>query len=516
MRATCTLIFFLILFAVSANVFTQTPITSIVASNTNAPTITFNNIKGAGIKYANGTFRSNWDSTSSNYTVNYNTSATADIVSLTQFMVAGQSSPTIKFPVNSFIRVRRKANTYVPDTSNHFNFWATYSSVPADFAASGTFNFTAPEIIFPEDAFASNSINSGYDNIFSNTIDNVHSGNIERIDFIIPAGLKTLVAADTSMAGIAVFDRGVGDAFKIAAILSVDNNNNPLTYGPLVTVAAANYGPGLRSTSFNYCIITHDPKYNNQSRPSAHDNQNICGVYVSLGKLGITIGQGFYGYSLFGPDVVSANPDWRTYPNNSTASSQLDPLNVMGIFRGGNSILATPLNFHAEKRNDQAYLYFEIYNNSINEYVAIERSFNGQDFTEIQRITVDSAGTYKYTDQQSSQGIIYYRLRLVEKDGSSGYSEVRKLQIGSRKSVTVYPNPAKKVITIEIPASWEQHKVSATLIDINGKIIQRITFNSATLVNNFVLTQASTGIYFLNVVNHSRNELYIQPVLLQK
>jgi hypothetical protein len=427
-------------------------------------------------------------------------------------MVAGQNSPTIKFPVNSIIRVRRKANTYVPDTSNHFNFWATYSSVPADFAASGTFNFTAPEIIFPEDAFASNSINSGYDNIFSNTIDNVHSGNIERVDFIIPAGLKTLVTSDTSMAGIAVFDRGVGDAFKIAAILSIDNNNNPLTYGPLITVAASNFGPGLRSTSFNYCIITHDPKYNNQTRPSAHDNQNICGVYVSLGKLGITVGQRFFGYSLFGPDVVSANPDWRTYPNNSTASSQLDPLNVMGIFRGGNAILSTPLNFHIEKRNNQPYLNFDIYNYNSNEYVSIERSFNGRDFTEVQRINIDSTGAYDYTDWQPLQGVIYYRLRLVEKDGSSGYSEVRKLQLSISQSVNIYPNPAKDLITIEIPEGWERDKVSASLIDISGKILHQEIYEKATLVNDFLLPGTSCGIYFLKIVNHSRNNLYIQQI----
>ena len=417
MRTTCTQFLILALLVSSVKSYDQTPILSMVTSNFNAPTVSYNNIKGAGIKYANGTFRSNWDSTGSNYVVNFNTSATADIVRLTQFMVAGQASPAIRFPVNSIIRLRRKANIYVPDTSNHFNSWSTYSSVPADFAASGTFNFTAPEIFFPEDAFASNSINSGYDNIFQNTIENVHAGNIERLDFIIPGGLRTLIAADTAMAGVAIFDRGVGDALKIAAILSVDNTNTPLTYGPLIPITAANFGPGLRGSSFNYCIITHDPKYK-QTRPSAHDNQNIRGVYVSLGKLGINIGQRFYGYSLFGPDVVTANADWNTYPTNTSAVNQLDPVNVMGLFRGGTSILAVPLNFQVQKINNQAHFYFELFNNNSNEYVAIERSFNGRDFTEIQQVTIDSAGKYYHTDRLPVQGDIYYRLRLVEKDGT--------------------------------------------------------------------------------------------------
>lgn len=509
-----TVLLFLVMHAGMRGI-AQAPVASIVTASQSAPTVSYLGIKGAGLRQADNALRSNWDSSSTEFTVNYNTSSTADITSISQFLVTGYSSYSIRMPANAIVKLRRKANSYVNDTSNHFNYWAKHSSVPANLSLSGTFNFTAPEIINPEDAFMTNNINSGYDNIFQNTISSLHAGNIERVDFIMPGGLRPLVSQDTAEGGVAVFDRGVGDPFKIAAILSVDANKKPTSYGPLISVTAANFGPNLLSSSFDYCIITHDPKFNNQSRPSSPDNQNIRGVYISLGRLGINLGQRFYGYSLFGPDVTTADPDWNNYPNNTNGSSMLDPINVMNVFGTVNTVLALPMEFNAERNDNKAELSYTIYNTKTNQYVAIERSFNGRDFSEIKHMPIVNSGTYQYTDILMAGRATYYRLKLVSTDGSFGYSEIRKLQMPGRTAVQIYPNPAKDKIWIDIPADWQQQKLTVRLIDVSGRVIQQQHFENADISNLFTLNNTRPGVYFLKLMNSAGEQLCIRKISIK-
>ncbi|HEX2629573.1 MAG TPA: hypothetical protein VHM26_11185, partial [Chitinophagaceae bacterium] len=223
----------------------QQPITAIFTTSNTAPLVTYNNVKGAGLRKPDNTLRSSWDSSGTSFTVKFNAALTGNIRNITQYTVSGLASTVLQAPANAIVKLRRTGNSYVNDTRVHHNFWATYSSIPSAMATSGTYNFTAPEVLLPEDAFLLNNITSGYDNIFENTINNLHASNIERLDFIIPGGLTALTNTDRTNSGVAVFDRGTGDPFKIAAITAVDASNNPTAYGNLVSVTAANFGNSL-------------------------------------------------------------------------------------------------------------------------------------------------------------------------------------------------------------------------------------------------------------------------------
>ena len=69
---------------------------------------------------------------------------------------------------------------------------------------------------------------------------------------------------------------------------------------------------------------------------------------------------------------------------------------------------------------------------------------------------------YNFTDQQPLQGKAYYRLKMVEQTGSSRYSPVRLIQLDQLITrVKIYPNPAKKDVTVSFNSSVDQ---SARLI----------------------------------------------------
>lgn len=508
LKRTILLISVIVLFLTYA--YPQQQVTSIVTGSVAATPVSYSNIKGAGQRNSAGVVSSLWDSVGTSFSINYNSAGTN--TQLVQFNVSGHAAPFIPVPTAALVRLRRKANGYVTDTRNHFNFWSAHASIPANGAANGSFNILGPEVNSVEAALLSNNIQSGYDNIFQNTITSLHAGNIERIDFILPDGIHAPRQYDVDNAGVLILDRGSGDPFKIAAITSVDGANNPLGYGPLVSVTAAQFGGNLLAASFNYTILIHDPQFGARARPSSMQTQNVRGVFLSLGNLGVAVNQQIYGYSLFGQDVVTADVDWNTYPTNTNGAAMLDPVNVLSFFRDVNSILPTPVSFSISKANDHPVLRFTLYGEG-NGTVFIERSRNGIDFETITTLPVFRAGTYSYTDHQSLRGMSYYRLRSVHENGKTEYSEIRTYRTTDEGNFSISPNPTKDLLNIHAPAEWRGGQMRAVLFDANGRAVMERIFSSTCVLT---ISQLKAGTYFLRLLNLHTAEQQTKQVLITR
>ena len=85
----------------------------------------------------------------------------------------------------------------------------------------------------------------------------------------------------------------------------------------------------------------------------------------------------------------------------------------------------------------------------------IERSPSGLDFEAIDELTSQGSSSFGYsyriTDENPLIGDNYYRLKILDLDGTYNYSNIRLIRVKSEETVvTVYPNPAENQITIEI------------------------------------------------------------------
>lgn len=507
------LLFFLILHP--SLVRGQSPIATIATSGSTAAMVSYPTHGGAGLRNASGGLISNWDSTNT-FTVNFNAPAAINTLSLTQLSVSGISTPVIKMPTSSMVKIRRAANPDVGDNRNYFNFWAAFTSIPASSATSGTFNFSAPEVLNPDDAFLSNNLTSGYDNIFQNTLSAPHFGNIERVDFIIPSGLKPLNDTDRIESGAIVIDRGAGDPFKIAAITAVNASNEPTAFGSLISILPASFGPSLLASSFSYGIMIKDVKYYSQSRPSTNNSQNLKGVFISLKDLGIAVNQKFYGYALFGDDVLVANPDWTTYPNNSNAGSQLDPVNVLGLFKSSKSVLSVPVNFEATKTNERAQLSFTLHNKYVSDEVIIERSTDGNNFIPIGSILTTEAKDYYFEDPAPENGENFYRLYFKDKKGSSGYSQIKLIRFPKSELVKVFPVPAVNTLTFILPDTWKNKNVSVELWNQAGHLVQQNNYKGHTTTLNMPLGKKQNGIYQVRFINTYDQSVVIRQVTIMQ
>ncbi len=103
-------------------------------------------------------------------------------------------------------------------------------------------------------------------------------------------------------------------------------------------------------------------------------------------------------------------------------------------------------------------------------YYNIQRSSDGRWFTNIGREEARNVqeSRYVFVDQQPLTGTSYYRIEAIHQDGNKQYSRVEKVQVNApRKSIVVYPNPAKDVLVIESTSTGELQ-----ILDILGRVVK--------------------------------------------
>ena len=183
------------------------------------------------------------------------------------------------------------------------------------------------------EAMLATTINRGVDNSFSNDASTA-SNNLERIDYIISAGLAVPSASLNSI-GFLVLERGGNDPFKIAAITSLDGSGKPNGFGTLQSVSTNTWGkvgPNIQTA------VMRREENETEFRPShLVSSQTISGVYISISSLGINPGQKIYGYALFPNDINASNDliNLSDFPKTTSGGSGQGGLDLMaggGIF----------------------------------------------------------------------------------------------------------------------------------------------------------------------------------------
>lgn len=135
-------------------------------------------------------------------------------------------------------------------------------------------------------------------------------------------------------------------------------------------------------------------------------------------------------------------------------------------------------------------------------YFELQRSENNTVYTTVQKITAAgfsaTAKNYQYTDNNGNAPVYYYRLKMVDMDGKTGYSNIVLIRNATDGAITVYPNPVKDRFVINI-TDRSLLNTSAVLTDMNGHILQRVpVIQSATTVD---IKNYASGMYFLRLLN---------------
>ncbi|HVU57102.1 MAG TPA: T9SS type A sorting domain-containing protein [Puia sp.] len=130
-------------------------------------------------------------------------------------------------------------------------------------------------------------------------------------------------------------------------------------------------------------------------------------------------------------------------------------------------------------------------------YFIVERSADGLQFDPIQ--TIAAAGNshqvlnYTTKDSRPLKGISYYRLKMVDLDGTAIYSEVRVVNTGNNTELTMYPNPAINRAFIELN---DNRALKVTVIDNAGRELLAIV-RPTEAVLPLDVSRLAAGLYFV-------------------
>jgi hypothetical protein len=146
-----------------------------------------------------------------------------------------------------------------------------------------------------------------------------------------------------------------------------------------------------------------------------------------------------------------------------------------------------------------------------NDFFTLEKSQDGSSFSFLTQ--VDGAGNssrpinYKFSDNQLSEGILYYRLKQTDFDGKSTYSNTVSVNLGNIYNVSditfnsVFPNPIQNEFTVQYTSSKEQ-SVDIKVTDITGKTIVSEKLLCSAGSNSYKYSGTDdlpTGIYIIKL-----------------
>jgi hypothetical protein len=148
---------------------------------------------------------------------------------------------------------------------------------------------------------------------------------------------------------------------------------------------------------------------------------------------------------------------------------------------------------------------------------AVERSDDGIDFKPIGSVTAkgnsNTTTNYDFTDkypsnQLTNQPINYYRLKMIDKDGSFEYSNVISLRqkVSAFEVQSIYPNPTASNVNVSF-MSETNTLVSFSLYDALGKQISNIVTTSQIGFNLQSITTDDLpgGVYYLSITTNNND-----------
>jgi hypothetical protein len=129
----------------------------------------------------------------------------------------------------------------------------------------------------------------------------------------------------------------------------------------------------------------------------------------------------------------------------------------------------------------------------------IEWSKDGNRFEKIGAVNAGNRGNYSYVHSNPSNGVNYYRLKLIGKNGEVTYSQLRVVNYITEPVFVVYPNPATQYLKITTPYNMLQKASVVSILSVDGKLLYQRRIVSLQQTETIDVSKLSSGSYFLQI-----------------
>ncbi|MFC4231379.1 T9SS type A sorting domain-containing protein [Parasediminibacterium paludis] len=207
------------------------------------------------------------------------------------------------------------------------------------------------------------------------------------------------------------------------------------------------------------------------------------------------------------PSNSFIRPKWGIYRSITSASLlRDDSLRIASVSITENQPLPVTIKSFAAKpfRTNNVLLNWQVSNEvNLNTYI-VERSNNGSSFLEITSVNAINVAGYNYTDGHPLLGKNYYRLKLLNQDGSFSYSSVELVDIANQSSMQLFPNPAKDLLEVRF-TKLTADIATLRLLNYTGQAVKTVIAGNVNQANiSLSLEGLASGLYSLQLLNNGQ------------
>jgi glucose/arabinose dehydrogenase len=191
---------------------------------------------------------------------------------------------------------------------------------------------------------------------------------------------------------------------------------------------------------------------------------------------------------------------------------QSNALPSFSTFYFANSSLTTLpvqlITFTGKLNNNATLLGWTTASELNSDYFSVERSIDGTNFSPIAKIgangNTSTSRSYTYTDadvQFQSATTIYYRLKIVDKDGNYTYSNIITITLADiTGEITVTPNPATDKILVTIGVGADT-RANWKIVDNAGRVVLQgsVLLKQGRNTVPININKLTAGMYYLVV-----------------
>lgn len=180
-------------------------------------------------------------------------------------------------------------------------------------------------------------------------------------------------------------------------------------------------------------------------------------------------------------------------------------------FNSGLALYVELVNFIATAEQDGVQLEWLTEREWHNSHFEVEHSVDGRNFATIGWI--DGAGnqqeksSYAFKDYAPEEGRNYYRIKDVDWNGKSHFSELREVFFTSVNEFHVFPNPTSGSISILLPQQVQFASFSIKVLSYTGQEVWNQTYMgiSSNQIGPLKLPASLSGLYIVQLSSSSKS-----------
>ncbi len=205
---------------------------------------------------------------------------------------------------------------------------------------------------------------------------------------------------------------------------------------------------------------------------------------------------------------------WVYFQDVYAGTGTRPEISMDSIEVGANLLPVNLLSFSSVLNNGSVSLAWQTVNEVEFSHYEVEKSIDAVSFTSIGEVpgkNIPGVNNYSFSDDKLITGNSFYRLKMVNDDGSSSYSGILNVTVKATTHISVYPNPVTNSVVLSHPQA-----LSGATIQIIGSDGKRAGLYNVQLNAVQTAVDASKlvrGNYF--IVYHNGTQTLTTPFLKQ-